>query len=132
MTFHKRPISVLHLPQQLSGKEVEEFLREMQNCLGSDRPQLVVDCSAATRLDRAHIRHLLCCLEEAMKRNGDVKLAAVPPEVGWGERDSIGVHRLFESFETTQAAVNSFHQLPSHAAMDAPAPCDSVTAESAV
>ena len=132
MTFHKRSVSVLKLPKQSGGKEVETFLREMRGCLSSDRPQLVVDCSAAARLDRAHILHLLSCLEEAMKRNGDVKLAAVPPELGSGERDVIGVRRLFESFETAQAAVNSFHQLPSHATVDAAPPCNAVPAQSAV
>ena len=35
---------------------------------------MVLDCSNVRQLDRAGIQVLLRCLEEAMKRNGDVKL----------------------------------------------------------
>jgi anti-anti-sigma regulatory factor len=61
-------------------------------------------------LDRPAIQLLLCCLEEAIKRNGDVKLAAVPP----GARSALkltGVDRLFEMFDTNAEAVNSFRGL---------------------
>jgi hypothetical protein len=57
---------------------------------------------------------LLHCLEEAMKRNGDVKLAAVPTAAAV-LLVSTGVARLFEAYDTTAEAVNSFHQLPVNA-----------------
>jgi anti-anti-sigma regulatory factor len=49
-------------------------------------------------------------LEEAIKRNGDVKLSAVPAEA----RSTLkltGVDRIFEIFETNAEAVNSFRQV---------------------
>lgn len=49
-----------------------------------------------------------------MKRNGDVKLAAVPP-VGAGLLELTGVKRLFDIFDTTAEAVNSFHHLSTSA-----------------
>jgi anti-anti-sigma regulatory factor len=62
------------------------------------------------QMDRPSIKLLLCCLEEAIKRNGDVKLAAVPA----GARSTLeltGVDRLFEIFDTNVDAVNSFRRL---------------------
>jgi anti-anti-sigma regulatory factor len=58
-------------------------------------------------MDRFAIHMLLCCLEEAMKRDGDVKLAAISPSA----RDTLErtrVDRLFEIYETESDAVNSF------------------------
>jgi len=124
MTIRKRPVSVLQLPKQLGGQEVSTFMREMGDCMGVERPQLVLDCSAAPRLDNPQIQLLLRCLEEAMKRNGDVKLSGIPVSVHSGQ-DLTGIHRLFESFDTTADAVDSFHQLPSHGAADPPPPCTS-------
>jgi len=49
-------------------------------------------------------------LEEAIKRSGDVKLAAVSA----GARSAlklVGVDRLFEIFDTNAEAVNSFRRL---------------------
>ena len=95
---------VLTLPQGLlvSG-EVQSYLTE-------DRPHIVLDCSKMSQMDGHSIQLLLCCLEEAIKRNGDVKLSAVPAEA----RSTLkltGVDRIFEIFETNAEAVNSFRQV---------------------
>ncbi len=58
-------------------------------------------------MDKHAIHMLLCCLEEAMKHNGDVKLAAVTPSVG-EILELTRVDRLFEIYETQTEAVNSF------------------------
>jgi anti-anti-sigma regulatory factor len=61
-------------------------------------------------MDKPAIELLLCCLEEAIKRNGDVKLAAVPE----GARSVLkltGVDRLFEVFDSNPEAINSFRRL---------------------
>ncbi len=120
--MRRRPVSVLPLPTQCGAKEVRTFMREVGNCMEVDRPQLVLDCSTVQRLDNSRIHLLLCCLEEAMKRNGDVKLSGIPMDAD-GEHHLSGVNRLFESFENTTDAVNSFHQLPGHAIPDVLAPC---------
>jgi anti-anti-sigma regulatory factor len=64
------------------------------------------------------IHLLLHCLEEAMKRNGDVKLAALPPEGAEFLRIT-GVTRLFDIYETTAEAVNSFSHFPPPAVVPA-------------
>ena len=85
------------------------FLGEIQRYLYDERPQIVLDCSKIAQLDRPSIQLLLCCLEEALKRNGDIKLAAVPA----GARSTLklsGVDRVFEIFDTSAEAVNSFRR----------------------
>jgi anti-sigma B factor antagonist len=109
MTFTKRAIEVRQLPERLSGQKEKMCLREIQDCLILDRPRVVLDCSNLRQLDRSVIHLLLCYLEEALKRKGDIKLAALPA----GSRailKTTGVDRLFDIHDTIPDAVNSFHQ----------------------
>jgi anti-anti-sigma regulatory factor len=110
MTGRKRPVAVMQLPEQCTKKEARNFTRELERSMTPTRPYLVLDCSNVRHLDNSVIHLLLECLEEAMKRNGDVKLAGVPLTANaiLGPATS----RLFEIFDTTAEAVNSFHQLP--------------------
>ena len=103
-------LEVKEFPEALNAIRGRRFLGELRSNLHDDRPYIVLDCSKVSQLDRPAIQLLLCCLEEAIKRNGDVKLAAVPP----GARSAlklIGVDRLFEMFDTNAEAVNSFRGL---------------------
>ena len=85
------------------------FFKELESRMNIDRPCIVLDCSRVREMDRFAIHMLLCCLEEAMKRDGDVKLAAVSPSA----RETLEltrVDRLFEIYDTETEAVNSFFQ----------------------
>jgi anti-sigma B factor antagonist len=104
-------VKVERLPETLSVRQGRRFLGELEGSINVDRPSIVLDCSNLRRMDRPAINLLLCCLEEAMKRNGDVKLAAVPQEVR-SVLELTGVERLFEIFETSAEAVSSFSRLP--------------------
>ena len=107
----RRPVVVMQLPEELSAEEARLFLLEVEPCLKTDRPRVVLDCSRVQQLDNDGIQVLLHCLEEAMKRNGDVKLANLLPET----REILEVTRLdslFESFDSSTDAVNSFYQFP--------------------
>ena len=77
----------------------------------TDRPRVVLDFSEVRQLDSAGIHVLLHCLEEPMKRNGDIKLAAVPP-AATVILELTKVDSLFETFDTASEAVNSFYQFP--------------------
>jgi anti-anti-sigma regulatory factor len=76
-----------------------------------DRPYIVLDFSNVCRMDKPAVNLLLCCLEEALKRNGEIKLAAVPEEARLVLRLT-GAERLFEIFDTIAEAASSFRQLP--------------------
>jgi anti-sigma B factor antagonist len=104
-----RHVPVRQLPEKFSVKQGRIFFREIESCLQSDRPRVVLDFSKVRQIDSAGVQVLLRCLEEAMKRNGDVKLAAIPPEAAAMLRRT-RVDRLFEAFDNTSDAVNSFHQ----------------------
>jgi anti-anti-sigma regulatory factor len=109
MTVRKRPVAVMQLPERFSRKEAQNFTREVERSMTVTRPYLVLDCSNVQHLDNSMVNMLLHCLEEAFKRNGDVKLAGVPVT----DNSILGpANRLFEIFDTTAEAVNSFHQLP--------------------
>lgn len=99
------------LPEQLSVKQGRGFFREVESCLNVDRPRVVLDCSKVQLLDSAGVRVLLSCLEAAMKRNGDVKLAVIPPGAA-AILEVARVDHIFEVFESTADAVNSFYQFP--------------------
>jgi anti-anti-sigma factor len=114
MTILKRSVHVKQLPEVLSGKQGKSFLREVEKSLDMERPRLVLDCSQARHIDRSGVLLLLCCLEEALKRNGDMRLAGVQPEAR-AALERTGANRLLEMYESTADAVNSFH-LPNVAA----------------
>jgi anti-sigma B factor antagonist len=111
MTMRMRAVTVGQLPGALSKEQRRTFLREMETALHVDRPRVVLDCSEIRQLDEPIVHLLLTCLEEAMKRNGDIKLAAMPLKA----RESLkqmGVSHLFENFDSVVDAVTSFRKFP--------------------
>ncbi|HLW89435.1 MAG TPA: STAS domain-containing protein [Terriglobales bacterium] len=106
-----RSVAVKHLPEKLSVKQGRRFFHEVEPHLQADRPRVVLDCSKIRHVDSAGIHVLLCCLEEAMKRNGDVKLAGIPRGAA-AILELTGAGGLFEAFDSAADAVNSFHQFP--------------------
>lgn len=107
-----RPVTVHRVPEQVTAAEERVFLRELERYVEADRPRLVLDCSGVRRMDDAAIHLLLSCLEEAMKRRGDVKLAALAPGAEAMLRFS-GASRLFEVYSSTADAVRSYRERPS-------------------
>jgi anti-sigma B factor antagonist len=104
-----RAVTVKKLPAELDEPEARVFLREFEECLSGRRPAVVLDCSAVNGLGRDELWVMLRCLEEAMKRNGDVRLAKVSREARAALEDS-GVTRLFKSYATSAEAIASFQQ----------------------
>src|SRR5882757_1456453 len=109
MTVRKRPVAVMQLPEELGKKEARNFARQVERCMNITRPHLVLDCSNVRHLDKSVVYLLLGCLEEALKRNGDVKLVGIPLATD-AILGSTRTNQLFEIFDTTAEAVNSFHQ----------------------
>lgn len=107
MIIRIRAVTVHEVPERVTPAAERRFLRDLQSYVETERPRLVLDCSAVRQMNNATIHLLLSCLEEAMKRNGDAKLAAVNSEARTA-LDAMGVSRLFEIFETASEAVQSF------------------------
>ena len=103
-----RPVIVRAFPERVNSVQAQAFFSQMQELLQSVQPCVVFDFAAVCELDTIGVQVLLRCLEEAMKRNGDVKLAAVSPGPAV-VLELTSVDGLFEIYETTEDAVQSFH-----------------------
>ena len=109
MTFRQRNITVRQLPATLDARDRKAFSRLLEECINVDRPMVVFDCSLLAELDPSAIHFLLCCLEETMKRNGDVRLAALAPHVR-ARLGMAGADGIFEIYDTISDAVDSYRQ----------------------
>jgi anti-sigma B factor antagonist len=104
-----RPVIVKRMPDRLNQKQARMFLRDIQPLLNTDRPQIVFDCSLIRQMDAAGVDMLLHCMAEIMKRDGELKLAAVSPQAAV-VLELTRTDRLFEVFETSGDAVRSFYR----------------------
>jgi anti-sigma B factor antagonist len=103
----RRPVIVMQMPEQLTALEVQNLVGGLAPLLEPQRPRIVLDCSRVKSIDSIGVEMLLGCLEEAMKRDGDLKLAAVSPE-SKVIFDLMRVDGIFEMFATPEEAIHSF------------------------
>ena len=110
MNLSERAVIVKEVPPKCSTENSRTFLRDLTNAMEDVvRPAIVLDCSHACKIDKQAIHLFLCCLEEAMKRNGDVRIAALHQDA-WQVLESAGIARLFRNFRTTAEAVDSYRR----------------------
>ena len=109
-----RPVVVMQLPELLNTENAQAFREEVRPLFESHRPRIVLDCSVVRTIEGAGIEMLLECLEEAMKRDGDVKLCALSPETEV-ILELMRVGRVFEVFRAAEDAVRSFNAVPADA-----------------
>jgi anti-anti-sigma factor len=121
MSLRVCAVTVKQFPEKVNIEQGRLFLRELESNMDVERPYIVFDCSQVLQMDMSAVQLLLNCLEDAMKRNGDIKLAAIPADAKAVLKQT-GVDHLFEVFDTNDDAVNSFHRLPLHAASQDSAP----------
>src|SRR5437016_90169 len=107
METSSRPVVVKRMPERINLRQARTFLKEVQPFLTSDRPQVVFDLAQVRYLDAAGVDMLLHCMSEVMKRDGDLKLAAVSPQAAT-ILELTRTDRLFEIYETSTDAVRSF------------------------
>lgn len=102
-----RPVVVKRMPAHVNLSQSRKFLREVQPFLQADRPQIVFDLSNVRQLDAAGVDMLLHCMNQAMKRDGDLKLASLSPQ-SIVVLEMTRTDRLFEIYETSTDAARSF------------------------
>jgi anti-sigma B factor antagonist len=102
-----RPVVVKRVPERLNLQEARKFLGEVQPFLLADRPQVVFDLSVVKQIDVAGVEMLLQCMRQAMKRDGDVKLASLSPAAAV-VLELTRTDRLFEVYESSTEAARSF------------------------
>jgi anti-sigma B factor antagonist len=107
MSTH-RPVLVMEMLVQLNNSaESRTFMQDLQPLLDAPRPRIVFDCSEVRQVDRAGVAMILHCLEEAMKRDGDLKLAALRVQ-----SEAALELKAFGIFATSDEAVRSFNSVP--------------------
>jgi anti-anti-sigma regulatory factor len=102
------PVVTVHgLPEIVTAVAERNFIRDLQRFVETKRPCLVVNCSRVMHMDDATLHLILCCLEEAMKRNGDAKLAGLSREAKATSQFAV-LRRLFEIYSTPAEAIQSY------------------------
>lgn len=109
MTITSRAVIVHRFPAQVDKDQVDDLLQALRREAELERPCFVLDCSRVTTINELGMFLLLACLEEAMKCNGDVRLASVQPQVSKRLREA-GISSLFEVFGTIETATHSFRK----------------------
>jgi anti-sigma B factor antagonist len=102
-----RPVVVKRMPEKMNLKQARKFLQEVEPFLMSDRPQIVFDMSQVRHMDAAGIDVLLRCMREAVKHDGDLKLASLSSQAAV-VLELTRAARLFEIYESSTAAAKSF------------------------
>jgi len=110
-----KPVVVKQLPEVLDAECALAFLGEVAPLFENDHPRLVFDFSGVRHIDSAGVELLLRCAEEAIKRNGDLKLASVSPELAV-ILEMTRIDRLFEIFDSCSDAVESYQRFVARAA----------------
>jgi anti-anti-sigma factor len=104
---NSRAVVIKRMPERLNSRQARLFWQEIQPLISADRPQLVFDMSRVKSLDAWGVDVLLRCMSEVMRRDGDLKLAAVPPETAV-ILEMTRTDRFFEIYETPADAMHSF------------------------
>ena len=107
MESSKRPVVVKRMPEKMNLKQARSFFKEVQPFLNSDRPQVVFDMSQVRHIDAAGVDVMLKCMRTIIRRDGDLKLAALSPQAAV-VLELTRTGRLFEIYDTSTAAVKSF------------------------
>jgi len=102
-----RPVVVKRMPERVRNREARTFLQEVEPLLKADRPQVVFDCSQVEQIDASGVELLLQCLRLVMRRDGDLKLAAVSPQMAL-LLEMTRTDRLFEMYDSSSDAALSF------------------------
>ncbi len=100
-------VKVMQFPEVVNSKHERLFLEDMKQLMYLKHTRIVLDFSKVREMNKYATLLLLSCLEEAMKHNGDIKIASTPDEV-LDILKTTGVSRLFETFQTNDDALKSF------------------------
>ena len=102
-------VVVKQLPDAVTAEQWRALTTELSSMMDSDRPGVVLECSRVRQFNTPAACFLLSCLECAMKRNGDVRLAGVSAEAK-ASLQLTGIEGLFRIFNSTQEAEISFRR----------------------
>jgi anti-anti-sigma regulatory factor len=107
-TTEDTPVLVKRFPDCSQGTACRSFLRDLEALLSqSYQPRMVFDLSAISRMNEAGIELILSCTEEIAARDGELKLAAPPPQAGIA-LELMQINQVIEVFPSIEEALASF------------------------
>ncbi len=111
MTLHiealeQESLLIVSLTGRLDGEAPELFREQIRNLLDGT-PRLVLDLARLEYMDSSGLGALISCLRTAIQKGGDIRLARLVPSVRM-LLELTRADRIFEVFETREAAISSF------------------------
>lgn len=98
---------VIRLTGRLDAASATQLKDQVKHLLGAGDKALVIDLSQVTFMDSSGLGSLVACLRSANQSSGDVKLAALTPEI-CNIVELTRLHRLFQIFDSVDEAVKSY------------------------
>lgn len=100
-------ITIITLEGPLVVPESEEFKAFVMKRIDGDFIEILIDLSSVNYVDSSGFSVLLTLLQVARQRGGDVRIANVSQGVKETIRH-IGLHHVFQQFDTLEEGVQSF------------------------
>lgn len=105
-----RPISVLHLKGQLDAHTFATLQDELSGVSSEEpAPRVVLDCADLEYVSSAGLGVLKKMTREFRDREGDLRLAALPPKIA-SVMSLLGFDRVIKVFTDRKKAVESFDE----------------------
>lgn len=101
------PVRILVLEGRLDAAVAAQVKERIQELLDEGNQHLVLDLGGVTFLDSSGLGALVSCLRRVKEKKGEIKLAALRPEVR-SIFDITRVSRLFQICEEVSEAVKAF------------------------
>jgi anti-sigma B factor antagonist len=89
------------------GEAVDKFREALEDALGANQPQILVDLAEVPMIDSSGVGVLVKSLSAAKQRGGKIGLIS-PSKFAVQTLRLVGVLNLFEIFQDEETAVNSF------------------------
>ncbi len=110
-------VTIVTLPvDELDASNAADLKRDVAALL-EEHTKLVFDLSRLRFIDSSGLGAFLSCLRKATARGGDLKLCGLTKHVR-SVFELVRMHRIFELFDTRDAAVKGFSE-PRHASTSA-------------
>ena len=99
MSLIKRSVIVLHLPAEITPLVEVDVLHRLRLMMGhASRARFALNCSKVENFGPRELDFLICCLEEVMKGDGDLRLTEIHPVV-CQQLTELGVAALLEPYD---------------------------------
>lgn len=101
-------VVALKLEGNLDASTAKDLREKVKSILIDEHINFVIDMGGIKFIDSSGLGSMVASLRAVSKVGGDIKVAALVPEVK-SIFELTRLHRLFDIFDDTDAAIKSFH-----------------------